>query len=106
MFFCADQKTAEQIPFDEARGKVKFALTGQKQKENYDSLLKKMGFDAKKISEEDALFLAALNSGVHRDISVRERCISMCISKKKLKREQLLPELRQKYPVTIIDSAK
>ena len=106
VFFCSEQKEAAQLPFDEVKGKVKFALVGQKQKENYDNLLKKMGFDPKKISEEDALFLSALNNGLYREITVRQYCINAYVDKKKLKREQLLPELKKKYPITIIEEAK
>lgn len=106
VFFCVDQKIGTPLPFEEVKGKVKFALVGQKQKENYDNLLKKMGFDPKKISEDDALFLSALNNGMHRDISVRQYCINAYIGKQKSKREQLLPELKKKYPVTLIESAK
>lgn len=106
VFICVDQKEARLIPYDEAKSKVKFALVNQKQKENYEILLKKMGFDPQKISENDALFLGALNNGLHRDISVRQRCINTYVAKKKLKREELLSELKKKYPVKLLETAK
>ncbi|OGV48450.1 MAG: hypothetical protein A2017_19580 [Lentisphaerae bacterium GWF2_44_16] len=106
VFICAEQKEARLIPYEEAKSKVKFALVNQKQKENYEILLKKMGFDPQKISEEDALFLSALNSGFQRDISVRQYCINSYVAKKKVKREQLLPELKKKYPVKLLETAK
>lgn len=106
VFLCSEQKEPVQLSFEEAKGKVKFALVDQKQKENYEALLKKMGFDPKKISEADALFLSALNNGFYREITVRERCISNYLYKKNQKTEQLVPELRKKYPVTIIEDAR
>lgn len=106
VFICTEQKEARLVPYEEAKGKIKFALLNQKQKENYEILLKKMGFDPQKISEEDALFLSALNRGLHRDISVRQRCINTYVAKKKAKREQLLPELKKKYPVKLLEGAK
>lgn len=106
VFWAVERKESRPIPFEEAKGKVKFALIGQKQKENYANLLKKMGFDPKKVSEEDALFLSALEKGYHRDISVRQRCIVTYVSKRKAKQEQLLPELRKQFPTTLLEGAK
>lgn len=106
VFWAVERKEARPVAFEDAKGKVKFALVNQKQKENYAKLLKKMGFEPGKISEEDALFLSALEKGYHRDISVRQRCINNFIYKKKAKREQLLPALKKQFPATILDGAK
>ncbi len=106
VFWASERKEAKPIPFEEAKGKVKFALVGQKQKDAQSALLKKLGFDPKKVSEEDALFFGALESGLHRDISVRQRCISTYVSKKGSTREQLLPALKKQFPATILEGAK
>jgi len=103
VFYCVDEKPGMQLDFGEVSSKIKFLCLDQKQKENYDQLLKEMGFDPKKISADDAIFLAALKNGFYREHSVRERCINTYISKKKQTREKLLPKLRKKYPATIIE---
>jgi hypothetical protein len=110
VFLCEDQKAAQQLPFDEVRGKVKFALVNQKQKEglsalkqkeNPEALARKYGADPKKLSEDDTMFLSALNSGVQRDITIRPYCINAYVMRKGGDKARLASELKSKYPVTI-----
>lgn len=103
VFYCVDEKPGMPLDFGDVSSKIKFLVLDQKQKANYADLLKKMGFDPKKVSEEDALFLGALQAGIWREHSVREYSINAYTMKKKQSKEQLLPQLRKKYPVTILE---
>lgn len=103
VFYCVDESPGMPLDFGDVSSKIKFELLNQKQNTSYADLLKKMGFDPKKVSEEDALFLGALQAGLWREHSVREYSINAYTMKKKQSKEKLLPQLRKKYPVTIIE---
>ncbi|OGV49590.1 MAG: hypothetical protein A2X49_06420 [Lentisphaerae bacterium GWF2_52_8] len=106
LFYSVEAKESTPIPYEQAKGKVKFSLVSQKQKELTSGLMQKLAQTYKGASEDELLLRAGLASGCQRYISTRQYVINWFLAKKKATREQLLPELKKKYPASTVSPAK
>lgn len=102
IFLVTDRNEPELIPFAEARGNVKFELIGAKQEELRKKLSESQGKGQKGLSEDEILLNSAIQAGTHRDLQVRRYIVGWLLSKKKVQREQILPELKKKYKIELL----
>ncbi len=100
IFLVIDRTEPELIPFSEAKGKVKFEFIGAKQEEMRKKLVDSKG--QKGLSEEEILLNSGLQTGAQREIQNRKYIVEWYVTKKKVPREQLLPELKKKFKIEIL----
>ncbi|OGV40538.1 MAG: hypothetical protein A2X48_03175 [Lentisphaerae bacterium GWF2_49_21] len=102
IFLVTDRKEPELIPYSEAKGKVKFELIGAKQEEMKKKLVDQQGKGQTGISEDEVLLNSGLQSGAQRELQNRRYIVEWYVTKKKVPREQLLPEMKKKFKVEIL----
>ncbi len=102
IFQVTDRKEPELPPFEDVKGKVRFEYIAVKSAELKKGMAGSLPKGEKGVSEEQAILDTAISEGYHRNLIIRNRIIQYYLAKKKMKIEQLAPELRKKYKVEII----
>ncbi len=103
------RKEPRRMTFEEARGKARFNLIGETQN-RLDSELKERLRGEDGLDDKERVFRAALRSGKQRDWGIRQRIINTYLArigadpnlKAAKKREEVLPEMRARFPVEIL----
>jgi len=62
------------------------------------------GKGQKGLSEDEVLLNSAIQAGAQRELQNRRYIVEWYLSKKKVQREQVLPELKKKYKIEILKS--
>ncbi|MFH1022012.1 MAG: peptidylprolyl isomerase [Planctomycetota bacterium] len=106
-----ERKDPVRKPFAECRARARFLLIGEKQQGLDAGLRKELAGAEGAGSDEENLFRAALAAGVARNPLIRLRIINDYLAKlgvnptlkETKKREDVLPDLRKRFPAEILD---
>ena len=104
IFWAEDRKEAEPIPFEKARGKVKFAMVNAESQDLNTKLTSGLRGQDKTgdTEEEELLFQKAVREGMHRSPDIRQAIIAHYLSMEKTTRDDILRILRERYRVQIL----
>ncbi|MBI3735710.1 peptidyl-prolyl cis-trans isomerase, partial [Candidatus Sumerlaeota bacterium] len=97
-----ERKEGGLLSFEEARGKIKFAMINAEDKERKGKLNAELKAGDKEADADEILYRRALEAGLARRYNHKQRIINTWLDNEKLKREEALPELRKKYPADIL----
>ncbi|OGV68645.1 MAG: hypothetical protein A3K19_14870 [Lentisphaerae bacterium RIFOXYB12_FULL_65_16] len=102
IFHVTDRKEREVIPYDEAKKKVRFEYISVRQNQMEENLVAQLRGGNASASKEELLLFAALKAGTHRQPLLHRAIAESYLYRRKLTREQALPELRKRFPVQIL----
>ncbi len=102
IFRIRERKEERLLSFSEAEGKIRFAMVGQKDSEMKDELADQAKKSEGVSDAEEAIYRTALKAGAARTVDIRQAIINTHMKDSEGKREEILKELRLKFPVKIL----
>jgi len=100
LVWISDKSEAVPISFDEAKGKVRFALLNEADRSATKKLLDSLAKEYPGASEDELMLYGGVKAGVHRDLAtIKPSIVNEFVSSSKSGRAELLAKLKQKFRV-------